>query len=123
MTGAITLAYAVNKSGNGTWTLAGASSYTTAATISAGRLVLSDSLTSAVTATTGILAPQGTPATTSSISINSTGRLEARPGDTLTVGGSVTLAGNLDVIAPARPRHRNQLHHPQQNQRRRLLRP
>ena len=100
MTGAITVAFAVTKSGNGTWKLSGPSTYTTATTISGGRLILTGSLTSPVTATTGTLAPQGTPATTGSLSINSTGRLEVRPGDTLTVGGTVTLGGDLDVIAP-----------------------
>jgi autotransporter-associated beta strand protein len=100
MNGGITLAFAVTKSGNGTWKLSGTNTYTTATTISAGKLVLTGSLASPVTATSGTLAPQGTPATTSSLAINSTGRLEVRPGDTLTVGGTVTLAGNLDVIAP-----------------------
>jgi autotransporter-associated beta strand protein len=100
ISGAITLAFSVTKSGNGTWKLSGPSTYTTATTISGGRLILSGSLTSPVTATTGTLAPQGTPATTGSLSINSTGRLEVRPGDTLTVGGTVTLGGNLDIIAP-----------------------
>lgn len=100
MSGGITLAFSVTKSGNGTWKLSGPSTYTTATTISAGRLILSGSLTSPVTATTGTLAPQGSPATTGSLSINSTGRLEVRPGDALTVGSTVTLGGNLDVIAP-----------------------
>ncbi|TAE77930.1 MAG: hypothetical protein EAZ65_04090 [Verrucomicrobia bacterium] len=100
MSGPITLAFAVTKSGAGTWTLSGASSYTSATTISGGKLVLTGSLTSPVTATTGTLAPQGTPATTGTLAINSDGRLEARPGDTLTVGGSVTLAGQLDLVVP-----------------------
>jgi len=100
MSGPITLAFAVTKSGAGTWTLSGASSYTSATTISGGKLVLTGTLTSPVTATTGTLAPQGTPTTTGNLAINATGRLEARPGDTLSVGGSITLAGQLDLVAP-----------------------
>ncbi len=99
ISGSITLAYSVNKTGNGTWTLSGSSSYTTATAISAGRLILSGSLTSPITVSGGSLAPQGAPLTSSSLNVQSGGRLEVRPGDTLSVGGSVTLAGNLDIIA------------------------
>ena len=96
-----TVAMPVTKQGAGTWTLANTHTYTGPTAINAGKLILSGLLTSDITATTtGILAPQGTPATTGSLSITATGRLEVRPGDTLTVGTTVTLAGNLDIIAP-----------------------
>lgn len=89
----------VTKNGTGTWTLAGANSHTGATTVGAGKLAISGTFASALTATTGILAPQGTPATTGNLTINSGGRLEIRPHDSLTVGGTVTLAGALDIIA------------------------
>ena len=89
----------LTKSGTGTLTLTGASTYTGATTITTGKLALSGSLTSAINATTGTLAALGTPNTTGNISIASGGRYEVRPNDTLTVGGSVTLAGNIDIIA------------------------
>ena len=98
----LTTAMPVTKQGAGTWTLSNPNNtYTGPTAINTGKLILSGSLTSDLTATTtGILAPQGTPATTGSLSITATGRLEVRPGDTLTVGTTVTLAGNLDIIAP-----------------------
>jgi autotransporter-associated beta strand protein len=97
----LTTAMPVTKQGNGTWTLTNAHSYTGPTAINAGKLVLSGALTSDLTATTtGILAPQGTPATTGALNLTATGRLEIRPGDTLSIGGNLTLAGNLDLIAP-----------------------
>lgn len=90
---------ALTKSGLGTLTLTGASTYTGSTTITNGKLALSGSLTSAITATTGTLAALGTPSTTGNISIASGGRYEVRPNDSLTVGGNVTLSGNLDIIA------------------------
>ena len=97
----LTVAMPVTKQGSGTWTLTNTQSYTGPTTINAGKLILTGSLTSPTTATnTGILAPQGTPSTTGALNITATGRFEIRPGDTLTVGGSITLAGNLDLIAP-----------------------
>jgi len=100
ISGAITTALSVNKTGTGTWKLSGANSHTTTTTVNAGRLVLSGSLAGPLTVLTATLAPQGTPTSTSSLNIQPNGRLEARPGDTLSIGTSVTLAGNLDIIAP-----------------------
>lgn len=91
----------VTKTGAGTLTLTGANTFTGATTISAGRFALSGSLTSAITASSGTLAPQGAPATSGNLNVQSGGRFEARVGaasDTLSVGGSVTLSGALDVI-------------------------
>lgn len=98
--GDITTAASVSKTGTGTWTLSGTSSHTNTTSVNAGRLVLSGSLAGPLTVFTGTLAPQGTPTSTSNLNIQPNGRLEARPGDTLSIGGSVTLAGNLDIIAP-----------------------
>jgi autotransporter-associated beta strand protein len=96
----LTTAMPVTKQGSGTWTLTNSHSYTGPTAINAGKLVLSGSLTSDLTATTtGILAPQGSAITSGGLNITQTGRLEVRPGDSLTVGGSVTLAGPLDLIA------------------------
>jgi autotransporter-associated beta strand protein len=91
----------VQKSGTGTWILSHPDNrYTGATTVTAGKLILSGNLTSAITVTAGTLAPQGTPATTGALVLNSSGRFEVRPGDTLAVGGAATLAGELDIIAP-----------------------
>ena len=87
------------KIGAGTLTLSAANTYTGATTIDAGKLALSGSLTSAIIANNGTLSAIGTPLTTENVTIASGGRYEVRPNDTLTVGGSVTLAGNLDIAA------------------------
>ena len=90
----------IQKSGTGTWILSHPdNTYTGTTTVTAGKLIISGNLTSAITVTAGTLAPQGTPATTGGLVLNSTGRFEVRPGDMLTVGGSATLAGELDIIA------------------------
>jgi len=100
ISGAITTAFSVNKIGTGTWKLSGTSSHTNSTSVNAGRLVLSGSLAGPLTVFTGTIAPEGNPTSTSSLNIQPNGRLEVRPGDTLTIGSSVTLSGNLDIIAP-----------------------
>ena len=91
----------LQKSGTGTWILSHPENrYTGPTTVTAGKLILSGNLTSAITVTAGTLAPQGRPATTGALVLNSSGRFEVRPGDTLAVGGAATLAGELDLIAP-----------------------
>ena len=90
----------LTKTTSGLLTLSGTHTYTGPTTIAAGKLVLDASVTSDLTANSGTLAAQGTPSTTGALNITATGRFEIRPGDTLTVGGSITLAGNLDLIAP-----------------------
>ena len=90
----------VTKNGTGTWTLSGINSYTGATMLSSGRLVLSGSFTSSITANSGSLVPNSAPSTTGSLALNSGARFEVRPGtDSLTVGGTVTLSGNLDLLA------------------------
>jgi autotransporter-associated beta strand protein len=100
ITGSISTAFSVAKTGNGTWTLAGASTHTNGTTVNGGKLILKHSLAGPLTVFSGTLAPQGAPSTASNINIQPSARLEVRPGDTFTVGGSVTLGGNLEVIAP-----------------------
>jgi len=91
----------VQKSGTGTWTLSHPDNrYTGTTTINAGKLILSGKLNSTITVTAGTLAPQGSPATSAGLVLSPTARFEVRPGDTLAVGGSATLAGELDLLAP-----------------------
>ena len=79
--------------------LNGAHSYTGTTTISHGTLALGGTLTSHII-NNAILAPQGTPATTGSLTNNTTyqTRLTTTGTDALSVGGSVTLAGTLDLV-------------------------
>ena len=100
ISGSITTALGVSKTGSGTWTLSGPSTHTNITSVNAGRLILSGSLAGPLTVFTGTLAPQGTPSSTSSLNIQPNGRLEIRPSDTLTIGTTVMLSGNLDIIAP-----------------------
>jgi autotransporter-associated beta strand protein len=99
--------YALTKVGTGGLTLSGTNTYTGATTVSAGTLVLQGSLTSHVTVAAGTLKPSGASSTTGNLALNSGGHLAVRlegpaggsQADQLTVGGSVTLAGELDVTA------------------------
>jgi len=90
----------VTKNGTGAWELRGSNTYTGATTLTAGRLALSGTLTSSITASAGTLAPLGTSSTTANLNLQSGGRLEVRAlTDTLSIGGTVTLSGALDVVA------------------------
>ena len=99
ITGSLSGSGAFTKTGTNPLSLTAANTHTGATTITAGKLIITSTNTSSITATTGTLAPQGTPLTTENVTIASGGRYEVRPNDTLTVGGSVTLAGNLDIAA------------------------
>lgn len=101
ITGSITAAFSVIKSGNGTWKLSGASTHDKTTTVNAGRLILTNSLAGPLTVFNGTLAPRGSPSTNSSVNLQPGALLEVRPGDTFTCGSSVILGGNLEVIAPA----------------------
>jgi autotransporter-associated beta strand protein len=90
----------VEKTGPGTWTLAGSNTHTGTTTVNAGRLVLTGSLAGPLAVAHGTLAPQGHPISRSSLNLQPKGRFEARPGDTLTLATNVTLAGQLDLVAP-----------------------
>jgi autotransporter-associated beta strand protein len=93
-------AIGINKTGTGTLTLSGANIYNGATTVGAGRLIVSGASASSITVTGGTLVPSGTPSTTGGLNIQSGGRFEittAGPSQ-LTVGGSITLAGALDIL-------------------------
>jgi fibronectin-binding autotransporter adhesin len=98
----------LEKSGTGTWTLTGTGhTYTGATTINDGKLALTGSLASAIAVNGGIFAAQGAPSISGALNVTSGARFEIRvngstPGsqyDRLTASNSVTLAGNLDIIA------------------------
>ncbi len=97
----------LTKSGTGTLTLTGASSYNGPTTILAGKLALSGSLTSDLTVTGGTLAASGAPVTTGGVAIASGGRFEVQingvtPGTQygqFDVGGGISLNGTLDINA------------------------
>ena len=99
--------YALTKIGAGTLTLNGTNTFTGGTTISAGKLVLRSCLTNSVAVTTGTLAPSGAPTITGNVAINSGGRFAVQLNgpaagiqyDQLTVSGTVTLAGALDIAA------------------------
>lgn len=94
----------VQKTGAGTWWLGHSNNtYTGTTTINAGVLILSGSITSDIVTNTATFAPQGTAATTGGLSLAATSIMRVRATSTgtdqLSVGGAVTLAGNLDVSA------------------------
>ncbi|MGB8166970.1 MAG: autotransporter-associated beta strand repeat-containing protein, partial [Chthoniobacteraceae bacterium] len=99
----------VNKSGTGALEIGGINTYTGATTVSAGKLALSGSITSAINVGAATLAPRGLASTTSSVSlpagsvfqVHIDGPTAGTQYDQLTVGGSVTLGGALEVIVAA----------------------
>jgi autotransporter-associated beta strand protein len=96
----VTNVVSVTKNGTGTWTLSGVNTYTGATTLSSGRLVVSGSFTSNITVNNSTLVPNNAPLTTGNLSLHSGARVEIRPSiDSLNIGGSITLTGNLDIIA------------------------
>jgi len=90
----------VQKTGSGTWTISHPNNtYTGTTTVNAGTLILGGSLTSDIVVNTATLAPEGTPATTGSLTLSASSTCRFRTGpdasDQLTVAGPVSLAGTL----------------------------
>ena len=100
-------AYALTKVGSSSLTLAGTNTYSGATTVSNGTLVVCRNLAGNITAATGTLAPSGRPSTAGNVAVNSGGRFTVHIGgpaagteyDQLTIYGTVTLAGALDIQA------------------------
>jgi autotransporter-associated beta strand protein len=96
----------VTKTGPGTLEIGGTNTYTGATTVSAGKLALSGSVTSAISVGAATLAPQGLASTTSNVSLPAGSTFQVRLNgatvgtqyDQLIVGGTVALGGALDVI-------------------------
>ncbi len=97
----------LTKTTSGTLTISGTNTYTDTTIVSSGTLVLGGSLTGPLTVNGGTFAPQGLPATASDFALNAGGTFQARINgttagaqyDQLAAGGSVTLAGPLDLVA------------------------
>ena len=95
-------ALALTKSGAGSLTLTGAThTHNGPTTILGGKLVISGSLSGDVTAVGGTFVPHGTPAIAGNLSIGTGGSFEIAAGSSVSVSGSVTLAGDLVLTAPA----------------------
>jgi len=95
-------ALALTKSGAGSLTLTGAThTHNGPTTILGGKLVISGSLSGDVTAVGGTFVPHGTTAIAGNLSIGTGGSFEIAAGSSVSVSGSVTLAGDLVLTAPA----------------------
>ena len=93
------------KSGTGTWKIAHPNNtYTGNTTVNAGKLILAGNVQSAAlsVAANARLAVEGTPSTPGTFTLSSGSVLELRAmpsqTDRLSVGGTVTLAGSLDLV-------------------------
>jgi autotransporter-associated beta strand protein len=92
---------------SGTWTLSNANTNTGTNIVSGGTLALGGSLAGPVTVNGGTFAPQGLPAAASDFALNAGGTFQARVNgatagaqyDQFAAGGTVTLAGPLELVA------------------------
>ena len=111
------------KSGTGTWKITfPTNTYTGDTTVSAGKLILSGSLQSSnVNVAAATLAPQGMVSTTGNLNLASGSVFQVRvmpsQADRLTAGGTVTLAGSLELIPSPGMVGGGQFCHPPENQR------
>jgi autotransporter-associated beta strand protein len=99
----------LTKTSTGTLTLEGNHSFTGATTVSSGTLILNGSLTSDISVGAAKLAPRGLASTTGSVNLPAgstlrvqlTGATVGTQYDQLSVGGTVTLGGTLELVVGA----------------------
>ena len=101
ISGTITKAFQLNKSGAGEWEIIGAQPYTGSTNVSGGTLTLNGTISSNIgVSSTGAISAKGSSATSGSLTVGSTASFKFRPGGTLSVSGAIQLSGSLVVDAP-----------------------
>jgi len=101
ISGTITKAFLLNKTGAGEWEISGVQPYTGPTQVSGGTLTLSGSLSSNIAvSSSGSISARGAAATSGSLTLGSTASFKFRPGGTLSVSGAIQLSGSLILDVP-----------------------
>lgn len=90
----------IMKSGPGTWRISGSQAYTGSTTVTAGTLVLDGQYVGDIQVVGGQLTTRQNVAIAGKLTITADGALQARPQTTIEVGGTITLAGRLNLDVP-----------------------